>query len=43
VDLDLKAITDYHEDEKNTAMQLTWLGHAANLLQSNTMELNKIL
>jgi len=36
VDLDLKAITDYHEDEKNTAMQLTWLGHAANLLQINS-------
>jgi len=36
VDLDLKAITDYSEDDKNIALQLTWLGHAAFLLQINT-------
>jgi len=36
VDLDLKAINDYHEDDKNIALQLTWLGHAAFLLQINT-------
>jgi len=36
VDLDLKAITDYHKDDKNIALQLTWLGHAAFLLQINT-------
>jgi len=36
VDLDLKAINDYHNDDKNIALQLTWLGHAAFLLQINT-------
>ncbi|ORX83563.1 Metallo-hydrolase/oxidoreductase [Anaeromyces robustus] len=36
VDLDLKSINEYHEDDKNIAMQLTWLGHAAFLLQINT-------
>jgi len=36
VDLDIKAITDYHENDNNIAMQLTWLGHAAFLLQINT-------
>ncbi|OUM61841.1 hypothetical protein PIROE2DRAFT_12045 [Piromyces sp. E2] len=35
VDLDLKAITDYSEDDKNIALQLTWLGHAAFLLQTS--------
>ena len=34
VDVDLKSINAYHEDDKNIAMQLTWLGHAAFLLQS---------
>jgi len=36
VDLNLQAITDYHKDDKNIALQLTWLGHAAFLLQINT-------
>eukprot|EP00833_Pecoramyces_ruminatium_P002250 jgi/Orpsp1_1/1176282/evm.model.c7180000057027.1 len=36
VDLDLNAIKDYHENDKNIAMQLTWLGHSAFLLQINT-------
>ncbi|ORX44511.1 Metallo-hydrolase/oxidoreductase [Piromyces finnis] len=36
VELDLKAINDYAEDDKNIALQLTWLGHAAFLLQINT-------
>jgi len=35
VDLNLKVITDYHENDGNIAMQLFWLGHAAFLLQSN--------
>jgi len=34
VDIDLKAISDYSQDDKNIAMQLVWLGHAAFLLQS---------
>jgi len=34
VDLNLQAIIDYHKDDKNIALQLTWLGHAAFLLQS---------
>ncbi|ORY87332.1 Metallo-hydrolase/oxidoreductase, partial [Neocallimastix californiae] len=37
VDLDLMAIKDYHEDEKNIAMQLTWLGHSAFLLQTSPL------
>jgi len=36
VDLDIKAISDYHKDDKNIALQLTWLGHAAFLLQINS-------
>jgi L-ascorbate metabolism protein UlaG (beta-lactamase superfamily) len=36
VDLNLQAIIDYHKDDKNIALQLTWLGHAAFLLQINT-------
>ncbi|ORX44514.1 Metallo-hydrolase/oxidoreductase [Piromyces finnis] len=36
MDLDLKTIHDYQENEKNVAMQLTWLGHAAILLQINS-------
>jgi len=35
VDLNIQTITDYHNDDKNIAMQLTWLGHAAFLLQIN--------
>jgi len=34
VDLNLKAITEYSENDKDIAMQLTWFGHAACLLQS---------
>jgi len=34
VNLDLESITNYSKDDKNIAMQLTWLGHAAFLLQS---------
>jgi len=36
VDIDLKAISDYSQDDKNIAMQLVWLGHAAFLLQINS-------
>ncbi|KAL6612845.1 Metallo-hydrolase/oxidoreductase [Neocallimastix californiae] len=36
VDLNLKVITDYHENDGNIAMQLFWLGHAAFLLQINS-------
>ncbi|ORX42763.1 Metallo-hydrolase/oxidoreductase [Piromyces finnis] len=36
VDVDLKAISNYHQDDKNIAMQLVWLGHAAFLLQINS-------
>jgi len=36
VDLDIKAVNDYHEDDKNIAMQLIWLGHSAFLLQINS-------
>jgi len=35
VDLDIQAITDYHRNNKNIAMQLFWLGHSAFLLQIN--------
>lgn len=35
VNLDLESITNYSKDDKNIAMQLTWLGHAAFLLQIN--------
>ncbi|ORX52542.1 Metallo-hydrolase/oxidoreductase [Piromyces finnis] len=36
VDLDFEAINNYHNDDKNIAMQLIWLGHAAFLLQINS-------
>ncbi|KAG4084441.1 Metallo-hydrolase/oxidoreductase [Neocallimastix lanati (nom. inval.)] len=36
VDLNLKAITEYSENDKDIAMQLTWFGHAACLLQINS-------
>jgi len=36
VELDIEAISSYCEDDKNIALQYTWLGHAAVLLQINT-------
>jgi len=35
VDVDLKSINDYSNNEKKIAMQLVWFGHAATLLQIN--------
>eukprot|EP00833_Pecoramyces_ruminatium_P013705 jgi/Orpsp1_1/1187737/evm.model.d7180000059800.1 len=35
VDVDLDAINNYSENEKDIALQLTWLGHSAVLLQVN--------
>jgi len=35
VDVDLKAIMHYYEDSNKNDVQLTWLGHAAFLLQIN--------
>jgi len=42
VDVDLKTLNDYSQQQDSVALQVTWLGHAATFLQSKILRYKKI-